>query len=108
MGNRCSHYRVPVPREVRGSQDPTGMTLADIPNKGVTEPVEAISSALVEGWYHLSISKILSKNGSCLKEMHKEWSRTKGKATQRLFHIGIHPICRHQTQTLLLMPRSAF
>jgi hypothetical protein len=63
MGDRGNHYRVPDHREVRGSQDPTGMTLAEIPNKGMTEPVEVISSALVEGWYHLSISKILSKNG---------------------------------------------
>jgi hypothetical protein len=30
----------------------------------------------------------------------------RGKATQRLPHLGIHPICRHQTQTLLWMPRS--
>ena len=30
-----------------------------------------------------------------------------GKAIQRLSHLAIHPTCRHQTQTLLLMPRSA-
>ena len=29
-----------------------------------------------------------------------------GKATQRLPHLGIHPIHNHKTQTLLLMPRS--
>jgi hypothetical protein len=75
IGNRGSHYRVPNPREMRGSQDPTRMPLAEIPNKRATEPVEIISSTLVEGWYHLPFSKILSKNGSCLKEMHKEWSR---------------------------------
>ena len=31
---------------------------------------------------------------------------TEGKAIQRLSQLGIHPICRHQTQTLVLMPRS--
>jgi hypothetical protein len=32
---------------------------------------------------------------------------TKGKATQRLSQLGIHPIYNYQTQTLLWMPRSA-
>jgi hypothetical protein len=32
---------------------------------------------------------------------------TEGNAIQRLTHLRIHPICRHQTPTLLLMPRSA-
>jgi hypothetical protein len=31
---------------------------------------------------------------------------SEGKAIQRLPHLGIHPICSHQTQTLLQMPRS--
>jgi len=30
-----------------------------------------------------------------------------GKAIQRLPHLGIHPLCSHQTQSLLLMTRSA-
>jgi hypothetical protein len=34
-------------------------------------------------------------------------AETEGKATQRLPHLGIHPIYRHQTQILLQMPRSA-
>ena len=34
-------------------------------------------------------------------------AETEGKAIQRLPHLGIHPIYSHQTQTLLLMPRSA-
>jgi hypothetical protein len=34
-------------------------------------------------------------------------AETEGKAIQRLSHLGIHPICRHQTQSLLLIPRSA-
>ena len=34
-------------------------------------------------------------------------AETEGKSIQRLPHLGIHPTCRHQTQTLLLMPRSA-
>jgi hypothetical protein len=32
---------------------------------------------------------------------------TEGKAIQRLPHLGIDPTCRHQTQTLFLMSRSA-
>jgi hypothetical protein len=38
----------------------------------------------------------------------KSGAQTEGKAIQGLSHLGIHPICRYQTQTLLLMPRSAF
>jgi len=34
-------------------------------------------------------------------------AETEGKAIQRLPQMGIHPIYRHQTQTLLLMLRSA-
>ena len=34
-------------------------------------------------------------------------AETKGKAIQRLPHLGIHPIYSHQTQTLLGLPRSA-
>jgi hypothetical protein len=43
-GTEGSHKKVPDAREARGSQDPTGMTLAEIPNKGEREPVETISS----------------------------------------------------------------
>jgi hypothetical protein len=32
--------------------------------------------------------------------------KTEGKASQRLPHLGIHPIYRHKTQSLLLMLRS--
>jgi hypothetical protein len=31
-----------------------------------------------------------------------------GKAIQRLPHLGIHPIYRYQTNTLLWMPRSTY
>jgi hypothetical protein len=34
-------------------------------------------------------------------------AETEGKAIQRLPHLGIYPIYRHQTQTLVQMPRSA-
>ena len=34
-------------------------------------------------------------------------AETEGKAIQRLPHLGIHPIYRHQTQKLLWIPRSA-
>jgi hypothetical protein len=35
-------------------------------------------------------------------------AETKGKAIQRRPHIGIHPMYRHQIQTLLWMARSTF
>jgi hypothetical protein len=38
-----------------------------------------------------SIGKIRTENGI----------ETEGKAMQRMPHLGIDPICRHQTQTLL-------
>jgi hypothetical protein len=37
----------------------------------------------------------------------KSRTETEEKAIQRLPHLGIHYICNQQTQTLLLMPRSA-
>jgi hypothetical protein len=33
-------------------------------------------------------------------------AETERKTIQRLLYLGIHPIYSHQTQTLLLMPRS--
>jgi hypothetical protein len=36
----------------------------------------------------------------------KSGGETRWKAVQRLPHLGIHPIYRHQIQMLLLMPRS--
>jgi hypothetical protein len=59
------------------------------------------------------------KPGSLLKNINpelllsKENTETKSgadteeKAIQKLPHQGIHPICSQQTQTILLMPRSA-
>jgi hypothetical protein len=35
-------------------------------------------------------------------------TETQGKAILRLLLLGIHPICRHQTHILLLMPRNAY
>lgn len=43
MGYEASHLKVSDAREERGSQDPTGMTLAKIHNKGEIEPVEVIA-----------------------------------------------------------------
>jgi hypothetical protein len=36
----------------------------------------------------------------------KHGAESEEKATQRLPHLGMHPIYSHQTQTLLWMPRS--
>ena len=38
-----SHQQVPDARKVRGSQDPAGMRLAEMPNKEEGEPLETIS-----------------------------------------------------------------
>jgi hypothetical protein len=38
-----SNQKVPDARKARASQDPTGVTLAEIPHKGEGEPVETIS-----------------------------------------------------------------
>ena len=38
----------------------------------------------------------------------KNGAETEGTAIQRLLHLVIHSICRHQTQSLLLMERSAY
>jgi hypothetical protein len=35
----------------------------------------------------------------------KSGTGTEGKAIQKLLYLGIHPICRLQIQTLLVMPR---
>jgi hypothetical protein len=37
----------------------------------------------------------------------KNEAESEGKAIQRLLQLGIHSICRHETQALLLMPGSA-
>jgi len=47
-------------------------------------------------------NKILPRGNTGTKS--GAWSE--GKAIQRLPHLGIHPLCSHQTQTLLLRPGS--
>jgi hypothetical protein len=47
---------------------------------------------------------LLSKENTATKS----GAETERKAIQRLLHLGIYPICRHQTQTLLLIPRSTW
>ena len=41
-----SNQKVPDARKARASQDPTRMTLAEIPNKGEGEPFETIIQRL--------------------------------------------------------------
>ena len=43
-GTEGSHWKVLDARDPRSSQDLTGMTVAEIPNKEETEPAETISS----------------------------------------------------------------
>jgi len=80
MVNWGCPLELPDAREVRGSQDRMGMTLAEISNKGKTKPVETISSSLTwppfEECGHAFISKMLTKNCYYLKEMWRQkWSR---------------------------------
>jgi hypothetical protein len=42
-GEPGSNQKVPDARKARASQDPTGMTLAEITHKGEEEPVKTIS-----------------------------------------------------------------
>jgi hypothetical protein len=44
MGTEGSNQKAPDARKVRASQDPMGMTLAEIPQKGEGEPFETIST----------------------------------------------------------------
>jgi hypothetical protein len=46
---------------------------------------------------------LLSKGNARIKS----GVESEGKTIQRLPYLGIHPICRHKTQTLLQMPRRA-
>jgi hypothetical protein len=41
-GEPGSHQEVPDARKARGSYDPTGMRIAEIPKKGVGQPVEIL------------------------------------------------------------------
>jgi hypothetical protein len=42
-GTGANNQKVPDARKARASQNPMGMTLAEIPNKGEKEPIETIS-----------------------------------------------------------------
>jgi hypothetical protein len=95
-----SNQKVPDARKARASQDPMSMTLVETPTKGrekLLRPYpEVRHSPPVEAWGHLPISKILTQNCSCLKEIQgQEWTETEGEAIQRLPYLGIYPICRH-------------
>jgi hypothetical protein len=70
---------------------------------------EIRNGSQVEGWGHSPSPKfnpemLLSKGNIGIKS----GAETEGKAIQRLHHLGIYSTCRHQTQTLLQMPRSAY
>jgi hypothetical protein len=60
-GTRGSYQKVTDSRKARGSQDPMGITLAEITNKGESKLVETISRdytwPIFEGWGHSPISK---------------------------------------------------
>jgi len=52
------------------------------------------------------MSNFINTDWSCPKKRQtKIGTENKGKAIQCLPFLGIHPICRYQTLTLLLMPK---
>ena len=104
-GTEGSNQKVPDVRKARASQDPTGMTLAEIPLKGEGEAVETLFRGIGTPTHlqNFNLELLLSKGNTGTES----GTETKGKTIQRLPHLGIHPIYSHQTQTLLLMPWSA-
>jgi hypothetical protein len=109
-GTEGSNQKVPVASKTRASQDPSGwhfwkkrrgrtcwdhiQRLGMAPNWGLGPPTHL---------QNFNPELFLSKENTGTKS----GMETEGKAIQRLPYLGIHPTCRHQTQTLLLMPRSA-
>ena len=53
--------------------------------------------SFLEGEHNTHEGKMETKGGA----------ESEGNSVQRLHHLGIHQMSRHQTQTLLWMPRSA-
>jgi len=65
---------------------------------------------LSEGRPNLDASDFLRRGNKILiggNTRTKSGAGTEEKVTQRLPHLGIHPICSHQTQPLLLIQKSA-
>jgi hypothetical protein len=59
----------------------------------------------------VDVSVLLRRGNKILIERNtktKCGAKTEGKAIQRLPHLRIDPLYRHQTQTLLQMPRNAW
>jgi hypothetical protein len=80
------------------------MTLAEIPHKveeNLSRPYLEVryspTPMLRDGATHPSPKLFLSKGNAGTKS----GTETEGKAIQRLPLLGIHPTCRHQTQTLI-------
>jgi hypothetical protein len=78
------------------------MTLAEIPHKEEGESVETISKVRhgppVEGWGHPPITKILTQNFSCLKEMQGQRQRDWicQMIVQFFSHFSVKPIFFHE------------
>jgi hypothetical protein len=98
---RGSYQKIPDAWKARGSQDSTGMTLAEIPNKGEREPVQTTSRGMKSPTHLKTFNQefLLSKGNTGTKS----GAETEGKASWRLPYLSIHPTCSHQTQILLLM-----
>ena len=73
-GTDVNHQHIPDDRKARDSQDLTGMKLAEMPNQqrgGRTcrDYIQRLGKASIGEWDHPLISKFLTQNGSCLKEI---------------------------------------
>jgi hypothetical protein len=73
LGTSSSHQKVPDARKARPFLYPMWIILAEMPNKGKGEPADTIyrgyKRTLFWGWSQPLISKYLSRNCSCLKEI---------------------------------------
>jgi hypothetical protein len=84
-------------------QDPTGMSLTEIPHKrggqNCRDHTQRLGTA--PGWRMGRHSHIQNFNPELLlfkgNTGTKSGAKTEENAIQRLSHLRIHPICRHQT-----------
>jgi hypothetical protein len=83
---------------------------AYIDRDGHPQYLDIASSGIAGLYTNSSLSKIFNpklflSNGNT--GTNKSGAETEGLAIQRQPFLGIHPIFKHQTPTLLLMPRNA-
>jgi len=111
MGNWGRHQHVPNARKARSSSTQQGLYSLHCQTKErehLYRPYPEVKQG--PGWggatytsQNFNLELLLTKGNTGTLSR----AETKGKAIQRLPHLGIHPLCSHYTQILLLMSRSA-